>query len=449
MQISEEVLGTTGLRLTAKLTAEEVKDGLERWAKAHADQVKIPGFRVGHAPVQQIIKHSKMERVLQEVAMEYGRPIVDDKLQDGCRIIGAPFYATPKTLSDGEELEFSIFIDLIRPVEIRDFKELKINTISCPVSNAFFEKSLQSFKEEYYVDEEVSNDAPEPEDEPFRRRVSTIVTRNGKEIKRFELDQRIIEHHSIDEFFQLIADAVRDKKIGDVVEVVHVFSPQFHIKEMAKQKVHIRISVDGLIRKRCKEFTEEDVKEFKVDSMEAFDKSFRERLSRERERGIALYNKRIVMDALDAAYVFPVSIALVNADFEEIWLQAQDELNEEIRKEGEEFADQITQGMKDDYRKVAERRVRLGIVIEKIAAKYGIAVSDDDYTREVLMEIALTPPNDREAILSISPGGVLGRSAYARLLENAVVKKVLEEADVTEREVDEDELEKLFEDVVP
>jgi trigger factor len=148
--------------------------------------------------------------------------------------------------------------------------------------------------------------------------------------------------------------------------------------------------------------------------------------------------KRRLLDRLDDLHKFEVTPALLESEFESMWKG----VTEELQKEGKTFADEGTteDDAKAEYRKIADRRVRLGLVLAEIGHKNNIRVSDEELTKAI-MERARQFPGQEQQIWDLyqkNPAAV--ESLRAPIYEDKVVDFLLELVDVTEKPVAREEL---------
>jgi trigger factor len=148
--------------------------------------------------------------------------------------------------------------------------------------------------------------------------------------------------------------------------------------------------------------------------------------------------KRALLDELSKRYDFPVPTGLVDLEFGQIWDQV-------VRDAGSEAAAAAAENksvdeVKADYRKIAERRVRLGLLLSEVGQRQKIEVTPDEVTRAVLDEARRFPGQERKVLEYYQKNPEAQQRLRAPLYEEKVVDFVLELAKVTERKVDLDEL---------
>jgi trigger factor len=149
--------------------------------------------------------------------------------------------------------------------------------------------------------------------------------------------------------------------------------------------------------------------------------------------------KQQLLDQLAASYQFEVPSKLVEAEFSNIWAQ----VNRDLKATGRTFADEGTteEKARADSMRLAERRMRLGLILVEIGKKEGISVSDEELQRGVLEQVRRLPANQQQAALgfySSNPEAL--RTLRASMFEDKVVDYLLGQVSVTDKKVTKQEL---------
>jgi trigger factor len=148
--------------------------------------------------------------------------------------------------------------------------------------------------------------------------------------------------------------------------------------------------------------------------------------------------KRQILDQLDEAHKFDTPSKLVDAEFESIWRQ----INQELSDNGKTFADEDTteEAAREEYRALAERRVRLGLVLSKIGEEAGVEVSDEELQRSLFEQVRRFPGQEQEIYeyFQKTPGAVA--SLRAPIFEEKTIDHLMTVIDVTDKTVTKDEL---------
>ena len=148
--------------------------------------------------------------------------------------------------------------------------------------------------------------------------------------------------------------------------------------------------------------------------------------------------KRTLLDQLDAKHKFDPPPTLVEQEFESVWSTVENDL----KQQGRTFADEGTteEKAREEYRGIAERRVRLGLVIAEIGEKNDIKVSEDQLTQAVVAQARMMPGQEQKVweYYRSNPGALA--ALRAPIFEDKVVDFLLELADVTDKQVSREEL---------
>ncbi len=172
--------------------------------------------------------------------------------------------------------------------------------------------------------------------------------------------------------------------------------------------------------------------------------ALKERIAREHATASRNRLKRHLLDALDERHTFELPPTLVSQEFDNVWQTVENDL----KQQGRSFADEGTseEAAKADYRKIAERRVRLGLVIAEIGDKNQIKVTDDEVQRAVVERARQFPGQEQQVWEYYRSNPQALASLRAPIYEEKVVDFLIELSKVTEKKVAREELYKNDED---
>jgi len=175
-----------------------------------------------------------------------------------------------------------------------------------------------------------------------------------------------------------------------------------------------------------------------LDSLAKLKEMIKERLAREHAAMSRQRLKRQLLDELDAKHKFAPPPSLVNDEFDNVWKTVVNDLEAQKRT----FADENTteEKAKDEYRAIAERRVRLGLVIAEIGEKNAIKVTDEELSRAVMERARQFPGKEKEVWDHFRNNPSAVASLRAPIYEDKVIDYIVELAKVTERKVAREEL---------
>jgi len=164
----------------------------------------------------------------------------------------------------------------------------------------------------------------------------------------------------------------------------------------------------------------------------------RDQIKGDYTRASRTHLKRRVLDALDEAHSFPLPPAMVESEFSNIWAQVQEELKREGKTAEEEAGSE--ENLRAEYRRIAERRVRLGLVLGKIGEQNGITVAGDEVQRAILTRARQFPGQEQEVFKFYSQNQQAQAEIRAPIFEDKVVDFIAELAQVTDKSVDKETL---------
>ena len=182
-------------------------------------------------------------------------------------------------------------------------------------------------------------------------------------------------------------------------------------------------------------------KTFGYDSLDKLKEGLRTNIQREYTRLSRERVKRGLLDALDKKYTFDLPDGLVSQEFDSIWRQAE----AEQKQTGLSFADEGTteEEARADYRKIAERRVRLGLVLAEVGEKAGVKVSDEEMSQALYERVRQFPGQEKEVWEYLRKHEEALAQIRAPLYEEKVVDHILSTAKIAERSVSPEDLAKL------
>ncbi len=189
---------------------------------------------------------------------------------------------------------------------------------------------------------------------------------------------------------------------------------------------------------------DEFAKKLGVESLEKLKETIRDRLDQEFGQMTRLKLKRDVLDALDKTYSFELPERLVETEFNGIWHA----LETEMQRTGKSFADEGTteEDARKEYRAIAERRVRLGLVLGTLGEKEGVTVTDDELQRALLERARQFPGQERRVFDYYRKNTNALLELRGPIFEQKVVDHIVSKATVSEKKVTREELQALVQD---
>jgi trigger factor len=441
MQVTEA--NTEGLKRTLKVVvgADELGRRFSERLDEIKDRVQLKGFRKGKVPVPHLKKmygRSLMAEVLEQTVKETSSKAIADRNE---RAVMQPSYTLPEdekeieqVLEGKADLAYSMTFEVLPSFDLVDPKTLKLERLRADVEPDAIEKAVEQLVERSITFTPEEGRAAASGDRitmDFVGRIdgeafeggsgegTQLVLGQANFIPGFEeglIGVKAGEERDINATFpdDYTVDALKGKAAIFAAKIKEVAAP-------------VRPAVDDAF---AKTLGAEDVANLR--------KLVSEQIGREYDNVARMKLKRQMLAQLEKAHTFELPPSLVDSEFESIWRQ----LTETMRQSGKSFPDEnkTEEEARAEYRRIAERRVRLGLIIGEIAEKNDIKITQDEL-RRVLIEQARRFPGREKAVYEYyekTPGALA--ELRAPIIEDKVVDFVIEKAKPTEKTVSKDVL---------
>lgn len=441
MQVLETSSEGLKRKLKVVVNAQEIGERYTAHLDKIKDQVHLKGFRKGKVPVAHIKKvfgRSVMNEVLQETIRETSSQAIKDRNE---RPATMPDISIPEAETNMEsvvageaDLSYEMSFDVLPDVNLTDFKALKLEKLTAEVDDEQLNEALAQLAER--------NTAYETEEgrkagEGDRVTIDFKGSIDGVPFERGEGEnlQLVIGNAG---FIPGFEEGIKGAKAGDSRDVPATFPEDYPVKELAGKEAVFAVTVKDVEKPMKAEINDEFAKGLGMEGADQLKDVVSKQLKHELDQASRMKLKRELLDALEAAHDFELPPTLVEREFEGVWKQ----VNEQLQREGKSFADEgkTEDEARAEYRKIAERRVRLGLVVGEIGDKNKIEVSQDEM-RAALIEQARRFPGQEKQVYEYfqkTPGAI--QEIRAPIFEDKVVDFVLELAKPSERTVSRKEL---------
>jgi trigger factor len=238
---------------------------------------------------------------------------------------------------------------------------------------------------------------------------------------------------------QLIGVTAGDERL------IKVPFPQNYLNaELAGKEAEFDVKVKSIETPNDVTINDEFAKSLGMESLDKLKDALRDRIKQEHERVTRQRLKRGLLDVLDERHNFELPPALVDQEFENLWRVT----TEQMKNEGKTFTDENTteEAAKEEYRKIANRRVRLGLVLAEIGDKNNIKIADEEVTRAIVEQARQMPGREQQVWDYYRKNPNALAELRAPIFEEKVVDFLLALAKVTEKPVSRDELYKVEDD---
>jgi len=227
-------------------------------------------------------------------------------------------------------------------------------------------------------------------------------------------------------------------KSGESKDVNVAFPGDYPEASLAGKDALFAVTVKEIKKPDPLTVDDELAKRLGLDSLATLKDRVRDQVKSDFQRASRLHLKRRILDALDKEHSFPLPPAMVEGEFNGIWSAVETEL----KREGKTAADEgkTEEELKKEYHDIAERRVRLGLVLARLGEQNGLSVANDEMQRAIAARARQFPGQEQQVFEYYSKNAQAQAEIRAPIFEDKVVDFIAELADITDRKVDRETL---------
>lgn len=440
MQVTETL--SQGLKREFKvvLPANELEQRLSGELSTLKDRVQIKGFRQGKVPVahlRRVYGRSVMADVVQNAVNEANRKVVEE---NNLKLAHEPQVQFPedkteieKVMDAKSDLAFTISLEVLPAFDLADLSGIKIEKPVAKAADADITESLERMAKQNSPFESKKGAAAAGD----RVVVDFVGKVDGEEFQGGTAKDIRVELGS-NTFIPGFEDQLIGVKAGDEKLVKVTFPETYMAAHLAGKAAEFDVTVKDVEAPGELKIDDELAKTFGMDSLDKLKDAIREAIQRDFDTRSRSRVKKDLLDALDAKYSFELPPSLVEQEFKAIWAQVEGDM----KANGRTFADEDTteEEAKADYRKIAERRVRLGLVLAQTGETSDIKISDDEVTQALVERVRQYPGQEKQVWEFYQKNPQALAEIRAPLFEEKVVDHILSQVNVTEATVSKDEL---------
>lgn len=406
-------------------------------------QVRLPGFRPGKVPMK-LLKTRFGESIRGEIL----ETTINESTQAALAEKALKPAMQPKvelvSFEEGKDLEFSVKIEILPEIAASDLSGLALTRPVAPVTDEEMDKAIADFLKSRRTTETVTTARGAKNGDAI---VADFVgTIDGVEFQGGKAEGATIELGA-GTFIPGFEEQLIGAKAGETVVVKVTFPEDYGAKDLAGKAAEFKVDVKELQTYTTPALTDDLAKQVGDESAESLKTRMRAFLQGSHDQASRLRMKRQLLDVLADGNSFAVPQGMVDVEFDAIWRQM-----EQVMKGGQldpEDAGKSEDELKAEYRSIAERRVRLGLLLSDIGQKNNVQVSQDDLNNALRSEM-MRYPGQEQAIFDYyqkNPQAV--ESLRAPIFEEKVVDFIFTQAKVTDETVSLDELMRDPDDEAP
>jgi len=412
------------------------------------DRVQIRGFRPGKVPVAHLKKmygRAAMAEVIEAAIREANAQIVTDR---GFKLAADPKVTLPDeqagvegVIAGKSDLAYTVAIEIVPKIELANFKDLKLEKLTTDVTEGEIEEALKNIAEQNRPFAAKSEGAKAEKGD--RVTISFTGTIEGKPFEGGSAQDMVINLGS-GSFIPGFEDQLTGIAAGEKRTINVTFPTTYPEPKLAGQNAKFEVTASALETPGTVNVDDDFAKSLGLDSLVKLRDAVKDRLQREHAAASRQRLKRALLDQLDAMHKFEPPPSLVEDEFSNVWKAVVGELE----SRGKTFADEDTteEAAKAEYRAIADRRVRLGLVIAEIGERNNIKVTDEEVSRALVERARQFPGQEQQVWDHFRNNPSALAQLRAPIYEDKVVDFVLELAKITEKKVPR---EQLYEEAEP
>ncbi|MDE0409912.1 MAG: trigger factor [Alphaproteobacteria bacterium] len=440
MQITETLADGLKHDFRVVVPAEDLRSKIDDKLAEYGANMRLPGFRPGKAPLKILrqrfgravegeILEDTINRGTQQAIEERGlKPAVMPQIDMVSDLANG--------LTAGVDLEYTVSVEALPDIEPIDFASLELERLEAEPADETVGEEIER------IARATAELAPVEEDRGAAEGDTLTIDFEGK-IDGEAFAGGAAEDYEIElgtgEFIPGFEDQLVGARAGESRDVEVEFPEEYNAAHLAGKAAVFSVEVKEIRERKAVDPDDEMAKRIGFDDLASLRQSVVDRIKGHYGGVARMVVKRQLFDRLEQEHDFPLPESMVETEFESIWGEI------EKRLEDSDAAEEVREGKTDDelreeYRKVAERRIRLGLLLAEVGRQNNIEVNQEDLQRAMASQVQQFPGQE-QVVLDFYRKNPSAMSQFeGPILENKVVEFILELAQVTTREVSAEEL---------
>jgi trigger factor len=446
MQITETLSDGLKRELKIVIGAQELDERLSSKLDELKDKVHLKGFRPGKVPLDHIKKvygRSAMAEVVQQAVEETSSKALSGRDE---RPAFQPNIRLPEdegtvnnVMDGGHDLEFIMSFEVLPKIELAELKKLDVERPVATVGTEEIDKALDRIREA-----NVAYDAKDGAAETGDRLTLNFIGKiDGEPFEGGAAeDAHVILGRGM--FIPGFEEGLTGAKAGEERTVTASFPENYQAAHLAGKAAQFDVTVKEVASPRTPEANDDFAKSLGLESIAKLKDALKERISKDYAEASRNRAKRALLDALDAAHKFDLPPSLVDNEFKVVW----NEVTQHLERAKKTFEDEgsTEEKAREEYQSMAERRVRLGLVLSEIGQRNEIKVTDEEVRRAIMQRAQQYPGQERKVVEFYKNNPNAQMELRAPIFEDKVVDFALELANVKDKPVSAEELFKVEDD---
>ncbi len=442
MQVTETLSEGLKREFRVVVPANELDQKVNTRLEDLKGKVRINGFRPGKVPtshLKRVYGRAAMAEVIEEAVRDANNQIVSEK---GYKLAAEPKVNLPEEqgaienlIAGKTDLDYTVAVEIVPAIALADFKDIKLTRPTAEVAEAEVDEALQRIADQ---------------NKPFAAKAEGGKAAEGDRVVisfAGKIDGEPFEGGSGDDMPVLIGsnsfipgfeEQLAGIGVGESRTLKVKFPEHYQAENLAGKDAEFDVTAKSIEAPGTVTLDDEFAKSLGLELIAKLRDAVKDRMVKEHQNMSRQKVKRQLLDELDKRHQFEPPPTLVEEEFDRVWKSVQQELENERKT----FEDEGTteEKAKAEYRRISERRVRLGLVLAEIGEKNNIVVTEEELNRALMEHVRQFPGQEQKVwdYYRQNPQAVAG--LRAPIFEEKVVDFLLELAQVTEKPVSREEL---------
>ncbi len=425
---------------TLTISAKDIDARIDSELQAIAPTVRMPGFRPGKVPAN-LVRKMHGPALAQEALQKSVQDGVDQLMRaEKLRPAMQPTVELADGYDTGKDAEVKVALEVLPEFTVPALDDLVLERLTVPADDAAVNAQIERLMGQSKRFEDAAQDHAAANGDQVV--IDFVGSLDGVEFEGGKGEGHALELGS-GTFIPGFEEQLVGAKAGDTRTIEVTFPEDYPADTLKGRAAQFAVTVQAVKVAGENKADDEFAKQLGLTSIDQLREILKGQVEQELNGLTRTHMKRKLLDQLAAAHSFPVPPSMVEAEFEQIWKQLEHEAGHEADPEA---ARAELERDRDDYRGIAERRVRLGLLLSEIGQANGVTVNQTEMNRLTAQAAQQYRPEDRQRFMEYIQGNPLAAAQLrAPLFEDKVVDFLFDKASITDREVTREELEAAIE----
>ena len=425
---------------TVTITSKDIDARVEKEVATIAPQVRMPGFRPGKVPANLVkkmhgesLQRDALNNSIQESIQKL---IADNKLRPAMQ----PSVELDESFEFGKDAEVKVELEVLPEIAAPSIEGLKLERLTVDVADSQVDEAAGRIATQQGALEEHSANHKAKDGDTLT--IDFVGKIDGEAFEGGSAEDVKLKIGS-GQFIPGFEEQLTGVKKGDEKTITVPFPEDYGAAHLAGKEATFDVTVKAILDADKPKLDDDFAKSLGLEGLDKLKELLKGQIEQEHNGLTRTHMKRKLLDQLAAAHDFDVPPSMVEAEFNQIWAQLQHEAGHEADPEA---ALKEMEAEKEDYRAIAVRRVRLGLLLSEIGQANGVTVSEQEMNRLIMQAAQQYSPQDRERFVQyVRQDPMAAAQLRAPLYEDKVVDFLFDKAEVTDRAVSREELEAAIE----